>query len=171
MKICRRILCRSGNESWVEMLGIWTNRVTVQILSGKRKRVGRRVRAVKMKQPWTGIHSMQRAPQDGTKAVFSWHYFIWEVIFAPSVSLYKWQTVIGENLLLLEIFVHVQVLRCATVVQCDGPCCGQARASAWKPIVTDRLTSLQKQVLIMGFLWMVPGAHGWAASEGPSWSE
>lgn len=77
MKICRRILCRSGNESWVEMLGIWTNRVTVQILSGKRKRVGRRVRAVKMKQPWTGIHSMQRAPQDGTKAVFSWHYFIY----------------------------------------------------------------------------------------------
>lgn len=77
MKICRRILCRSGNESWVEMLGIWTNRVTVQILSGKRKRVGRRVRAVKMKQPWIGIHSMQRAPQDGTKAVFSWPYFIY----------------------------------------------------------------------------------------------
>lgn len=77
MKICRRILCRSGNESMVEMLGIWTNRVTVQILSGKRKRVGRRVRAVKMKQPWTGIHSMQRAPQDGTKAVFSWHYFFY----------------------------------------------------------------------------------------------
>lgn len=162
----------------------------MKILSGKRKRAGRRVRAVKMKQPWTGIHSMQRAPQDGTKAVFSWHYFFYICMCQTSLLPAESNPEASVKLLLHLQYLFINgklwlgktcccwrsswmfrfsdVQQWCRVVQCDGPCCGQARASAWKPIVTDRLTSLQKQVLIMGFLWMVPGAQGWAASEGPS---